>query len=167
LRPRLQHWGSDRDRFDRTACLVRSSSPLSPTTHFLADRDFPALGKLRRIGGIAGVGHVFAMVSLVFRSRFGAFVSGGKIPFPGNRDVGSKRRGSTVWLLSRKSEQLMLAGPFCRQVGKASHSHGEAHLRRHGCRSRARWHADPDDAPWKRVRAAHRARRLVRPYSGD
>jgi hypothetical protein len=25
--------------------------------------------------------------------------------------------------LSRKSEQLMLAGPFCRQVGKASHSH--------------------------------------------
>jgi hypothetical protein len=47
-------------------------------------------------GGIAGVGHVSAMVSLVFRSRFGAFVSGGKIPFPGNRDVGSKRRGSTV-----------------------------------------------------------------------
>jgi hypothetical protein len=31
------------------------------------------------------VGHVSATVSLVFRSRFGAFVSAGKIPFPGNR----------------------------------------------------------------------------------
>jgi hypothetical protein len=34
MRPRLQHWGSDRDWFDRTACLARSSSPLSPTNHF-------------------------------------------------------------------------------------------------------------------------------------
>jgi hypothetical protein len=25
MRPRLQHWGSDRDWFDRTACLARSS----------------------------------------------------------------------------------------------------------------------------------------------
>jgi hypothetical protein len=49
-----------------------------------------------QFGGIAGVGNVSAMVSLVFRSRFGAFVSAGKIPFPGNRDFGSKRRDSTV-----------------------------------------------------------------------
>jgi hypothetical protein len=33
------------------------------------------------------------------RSRFGAFVSAGKISFPGNGDFGSKRRGSTVCLL--------------------------------------------------------------------
>ena len=30
------------------------------------------------------MGHVSAMVSLVLRSRFGTFVFGGKIPFPGN-----------------------------------------------------------------------------------
>jgi len=26
MRPRLQHWGIDRDWFDRTACLARSST---------------------------------------------------------------------------------------------------------------------------------------------
>jgi hypothetical protein len=46
-----------------------------------------------------------------------AFISAGKIPFPGNRDFGSKRPGSTVRLLSRKSEQLMLGNilPASRQ----------------------------------------------------
>jgi hypothetical protein len=36
----------------------------------------------------SGSGRSFASLtnSLVFRSRFGAFVSAGKIPFPGNRD---------------------------------------------------------------------------------
>src|SRR5260370_17914855 len=33
MRPRLQHWGSDRDRFDRTACLARRSNPPTHTTH--------------------------------------------------------------------------------------------------------------------------------------
>jgi len=40
------------------------------------------------------------MVSLVFRSRFGAFVSAGKIPFPGNRDRCAGRApsaASTLW----------------------------------------------------------------------
>jgi hypothetical protein len=37
---------------------------------------------------------VSAMTSFGLQGRFGAFVSVRKIPFPGNRDFGSKRRGS-------------------------------------------------------------------------
>jgi hypothetical protein len=37
---------------------------------------------------------VSAMTSFDLRGRFGAFVSARKIPFPGNRDFGSKRRSS-------------------------------------------------------------------------
>ena len=39
-----------------------------------------------------------------FRGRFGDFVSVHEIPFPGNRDFGSKRRGSNAGLLSREAE---------------------------------------------------------------
>ena len=73
MRPRLQHWGSDRDWFDRTACLARSSSPLSPSTQ-------SADGELWR--------RRFASANGAFDSRrcFGAFVSAHKILFPGNGD---------------------------------------------------------------------------------
>jgi len=36
----------------------------------------------------------------------GAFVSAGKIPFPGNGDWGSQRRGSNLKLMSRKAKSL-------------------------------------------------------------
>jgi hypothetical protein len=39
-------------------------------------------------------------------SRFGCFVSALKIPFPGNGDFGSKRRGSNAGSLSGKAEQI-------------------------------------------------------------
>jgi hypothetical protein len=58
------------------------------------------------------------MVSLVFRSRFGAFVSAGKIPFPGNRDFGSKRRGSTALIIELEVRAIDAGGtilPACRQ----------------------------------------------------
>jgi hypothetical protein len=42
--------------------------------------------------------------ALIFRSRLGTFVSGGKIPFPGNRDFGSKRRGYAKWAGTYKKE---------------------------------------------------------------
>jgi hypothetical protein len=53
---------------------------------------FPGSGQVTPNWRDCWRGHVSAMVSLVFRSRFGAFVSAGKIPFPGNRDFGSKMR---------------------------------------------------------------------------
>jgi hypothetical protein len=44
------------------------------------------------------------MTSSQLRARFGALVSAHEIPFPGNRDFGSKRRGSNAGLLSREAE---------------------------------------------------------------
>lgn len=54
---------------------------------------------------------------------FGPFVSAHEIPFPGNRDLGSKRRSSNARLLRRKTQHLMLAGPFRRQVCEAGDAH--------------------------------------------
>jgi hypothetical protein len=68
------------------------------------------------------------MVSLVFRSGFGAFVSAGEIPFPGNRDFGSKRRGSTVYLLEQEVRAIDAGGtilPASRQ-GEPLPCHGGA-----------------------------------------
>ena len=68
--------------------VVGAKSPLYSAREKLA-----LCGGARKISVL--LGHVAAMVPLVFGSRFGTFVSAGKIPFPGNRDFGSKRRGST------------------------------------------------------------------------
>ena len=40
-----------RDRFDTTACLARSSSPLRSTTHSFEPRDFPETAKKPAKGG--------------------------------------------------------------------------------------------------------------------
>jgi hypothetical protein len=55
--------GSDRDWFDRTACLARSSSPLSQISQVWASS--------AELAGLLAWVIVSAMVSLVFRSRFG------------------------------------------------------------------------------------------------
>jgi hypothetical protein len=55
--------------------------------------------------------------------RFGGFVSGLEIPFPGNGDRRTQRRGSNAELPRRKSEHLVLPGPFGRHVAEAGHSH--------------------------------------------
>jgi hypothetical protein len=55
--------------------------------------------------------------------RFGGFVSGLEIPFPGNRDPRAQRRGSNAELPRRKSEHLVLPEPFGRHVAEAGYSH--------------------------------------------
>ena len=75
--------------------LVRSSSPAGSTTHSRSNGDFPEPRDSPRIGGVAWRDFVSAPASLNLQGRFGLFVSALKIPFPGNRDFGSKRRGST------------------------------------------------------------------------
>src|SRR6266481_2159858 len=44
-------------------------------------------------------------------------------PFPGNEDRRRRRLGSNEELMRRKSEHLVLAGPFGRQVGEADDAH--------------------------------------------
>jgi hypothetical protein len=56
-------------------------------------------------------------------AHFEPFVSAQEIPFPGNRDVGSKRRGSNARLLAGKAKYLVLPGPFSRQVGETGNAH--------------------------------------------
>ena len=68
-------------------------------------------------------GPVSAKASSNFLARFGAFVSVHEIPFPGNRDFSSKRRGSNARLLGGKAKHLVLAGPFGRQVDEAGDAH--------------------------------------------
>jgi hypothetical protein len=46
-----------------------------------------------------------------------------EIPFPGNRDPRTQRRGSNAQLPRRKSEHLVLPGPFGRHVAEAGYSH--------------------------------------------
>jgi hypothetical protein len=75
-----------RDRFDRTACLARSSSPLRSTTQSRLLRDFPKPRKLRRIGRVARQRLVSEIGHPKFGGDFCTFVSGREIPFPGNRD---------------------------------------------------------------------------------
>jgi hypothetical protein len=60
---------------------------------------------------------------LILGGRFGAFVSGRGIPFPGNGDRRRQRLGSNAELLARKAEHLVLTGPLGWQVGEASNSH--------------------------------------------
>ena len=52
--------------------------------------------------------------------RFGRFVSGLKIPFPG---TGSGRWGSTGGLQRGLSKHLALARPFGQEIAEAGHSH--------------------------------------------
>src|SRR5438132_11183666 len=44
-------------------------------------------------------------------------------PFAGNEDRRRRRLGSNEELMRRKSEHLVLAGPFGRQVGEADDAH--------------------------------------------
>jgi hypothetical protein len=71
--------------------LARSSSPLSPTTQSASNGDFPAFGEKPRIGGLACWCVVSASGQVDSNGHFGAFVSGLKIPFPGNRDRAKQR----------------------------------------------------------------------------
>jgi hypothetical protein len=60
---------------------------------------------------------------LWFGRRIGVFFSALEIPFPGNGDRRRRRLSSNGELARRKSEHLVLAGPFRRQVGEADNSH--------------------------------------------
>jgi hypothetical protein len=78
--------------------LVGSSSPSSPTTHSDIRRDFPAVWQLAPNWPSCGVTSSLPRLAVNFSGCFVAFVSAHKIPFPGNRDSGSKRRGSNAGL---------------------------------------------------------------------
>ena len=57
-------------------------------------------------------------------AAFGAFVSAAKIPFPRTETTADRDSVRVcVRLLRRKTEHLVLAGPFRRQVGEASNAH--------------------------------------------
>jgi hypothetical protein len=83
--------------------LVGGSSPPGPTTHSGICGDFLAGSEKPRIGGVPCEGLVSTEAQLDVRGQFVAHVSARKIPFPGNRDCGSKRRGSNAELLHRIS----------------------------------------------------------------
>jgi hypothetical protein len=53
------------------------------------------------------------MAFLNLHSRFGRFVSALKIPFPGNGDFGSKRRGLKAGLLTGKAEYTRISASQC------------------------------------------------------
>jgi hypothetical protein len=75
------------DPFDRTACLAPGSSPPSHDVR----GDFPGFGEKPRIGGVACWCFVSASGQVDSNGHFRAFVSGLKIPFPGNRDRAERR----------------------------------------------------------------------------
>jgi hypothetical protein len=56
---------------------------------------------------------VSATASLNIRSGFGLFVSALKIPFPGNRDFGSKRLGSNTLIIAASLKHSRLGGEIC------------------------------------------------------
>src|SRR5260221_9526071 len=56
-------------------------------------------------------------------AAYWAFFSVFEIPFPGNGDRSRRRLGSNEELMRRKSEHLVLAGPFGRQVSEADDAH--------------------------------------------
>jgi hypothetical protein len=85
-------------------------------------RHFPKGRKLCAIGGVARGRLVSAMARLDSGGRFCGFVSGLKIPFPGNRDRRAQRPGSNVALLRGKAKHLVLTRPFCGHVAEASHT---------------------------------------------
>ena len=55
-------------------------------------------------------------------SRFGLFVSALKIPFPGNRDFGSKRLGSNAWIIELEGRACG-AGGTTPPAGEACNPH--------------------------------------------
>ena len=61
-----------------------------------ANRDFPVHCELPRISGLPCVRAVSAEGIRILGGFSGAFVSAGKIPFPGNGDWGSQRLGSSL-----------------------------------------------------------------------
>jgi hypothetical protein len=61
-------------------------------------------------------------------SRFGLFVSALKIPFPGNRDFGSKRHGSNAWIIE-------LEGRHDRDDSDRNPSGNQAIFDGRGCRN--------------------------------
>ena len=150
--------------------LAGGSSPSSPTTQFTVCGEFlQVVDKGPQLAGFLYDHAVSETADLWLGGRFGAFVSGLKIPFPGNGDRCRQRLGSNGELLRRKSEHLVLAGPFGRQVGEADYSHamGESSFdrsldevgREEGKRDR---HVDLADAAAVSGRDAFRIRRRVR-----
>jgi hypothetical protein len=105
--------------------LVGGSSPPGPTTQSGVCGDFPKVCELARIAGdVCGCRSLRRCVCN-WRGRFGAFVSGCKIPFPGELDRRKRRRGSNVMLARGKAKRRVLARPFGRQddarsVGQAT-----------------------------------------------
>src|SRR5882724_1351379 len=102
--------------------LVGGSSPPGPTTQSDDQRHFPNGRELCAIAGVARGRLVSAMARLDSGGRFCAFVSGLKIPFPGNRDGRGQRPGSKVALLRVKAEHLVLTRPFCGQIAEARYT---------------------------------------------
>jgi hypothetical protein len=100
-----------------------SSTSPGPTTQSHSNGDFPAFGEKPRIGGLACRCLVSASGQVDSNGHFGAFISGLKIPFPGNRDRAKQRPGSNAALPLGKAENLVLLAPFGGQVGEASNPH--------------------------------------------
>jgi hypothetical protein len=82
-----------------------------------------AAGKGPQLAGLLHDHLVSETADFRCKGHFGAFFSGAKIRFPGNRDRCRRRLGSNGELLRRKPEHLVLAGPFSRQVSEAHNSH--------------------------------------------
>jgi hypothetical protein len=75
---------------------------------------------------------VSAKQTVALYGRLWRFVSGHGILFPRKRRRRCRRLGSNAELLSREAKNLVLAGPFRRQVSEASNAHsmGESALDR-------------------------------------
>jgi hypothetical protein len=89
------HWDSMEQIAEVGLCLLLKLfdfySPPGPTTQSQSNGDFLAFGENRRIGGLAGGAWSLRVVTLASEGDFRTFVSGLKIPFPGNRDRAKRR----------------------------------------------------------------------------
>ena len=127
--------------------LVGGSSPPGPTTtHSRSNGDFLVSGKLPRIGGVVGVAFVSAATTLSLQGcqsasdRAPRSASKGSMPkhsravsaplslppkfrFPATETLVRRDWVRMRRLLSWEAEQVVLAGPFHRQVGEARNAH--------------------------------------------
>jgi hypothetical protein len=112
-----------RDRFEMTACLARSLSPLRSTTHSFEPLDFLETVKWPAIGGLRRWRFGLCRDRYWHGGYFGRVVSGASNPVSRNRRPSRAETRFECGLKRIQPKNLPLAKPFGRQVAEARHPH--------------------------------------------